>query len=97
MENILKYFEEFLLKELDKNYYYQVVEYSKSKNNFFEIGIKNIEDIIYDENGELKDESQEYDILIERFIDYLLEEKNINADAENVYNKLIDNIIIYCY
>ena len=97
MEDIMKYFRDFLNSELEKDYYYQVVEYSKSKNDFFEIGMKNIEDIIYDEDGELKDDSQEYDILIERFIDYLLEEKNINADVEDVYNKLIDNIIIYCY
>ena len=104
-EIIKKYFKEFLDYELTINdYYYSVMQYTKSKNNYYEIGIKNIEDLIYDENGNLIDDSKEYDMLIEIFIDYLKQKEELNDYFENnkyyieeIFNNLIERIVIYCY
>lgn len=104
-EIIEKYFKEFLDYELSINdYYYSIMQYTKSKNNYYEIGIKNIEDLIYDENGDLIDDAKEYDMLIERFIDYLYKKEELNDYFENnkyyveeIFNNLIEKIVIYCY
>lgn len=100
-----KYFKKFLDYELTINdYFYAIMRYTKSKNNYYEIGIKNIEDLIYDENGDLIDDSKEYDMLIERFIDYLQSKEELNDYFENnkyyveeIFNNLVEKICIYCY
>lgn len=95
---IKNYFKEFLDNELSINdYYYSIMEYSKFDNGYFEIGIKNIEDLIYDSDGELLEDSKEYDLVIERFIDYLQKQKNIDCNVEDIFYSLIEKITIYCY
>lgn len=102
-----RYFGSFLDADMEKNYYYSVKQYSRSKNGYnghyyYEIGMKNIEEIIYDDEGELKDDTEEYDILIERFYDYLVNEKNIKNDVnkdlvENIASDIYEYVSIYCY
>ena len=94
-----KYFKDFLDADMEKNYYYSIKEYSRYNNNYYNVGMKNIEELIYDENGDLKDEGEEYIMLIERFYDYLIN----NTDAaekdlvENISNSIYEKVGIYCY
>ena len=107
-EIIKKYFIDFLNDELSTNdYYYSIMEYRNiggTDGDYYEIGMKNIEDLIYDDDGELIDDSKEYDLIIERFINYLYTkeetQKYLKTDkhyVENIFNELIEKIIIYCY
>ena len=102
-ELIDKYFEDFLNEEIrlgnNGYYYYSVRQWRKFNNGYYEIGVKNLEDLIYDEEGELKDESEEYDMIVERFVDYLYN-NNVLDDkhyVEEIFNALIEKISIYCY
>lgn len=102
-ELIDKYFEDFLNEEIrlgnNGYYYYSIRQWRKFDNGYYEIGIKNLEDMIYDEEGELKDESGEYDMLVERFVDYLYNVAELDDKdyVESIYNYLVERTSIYCY
>ena len=97
-----KYFEDFLKYDMQCNYWYSVVKYTKSENGYFDIGMSNIEELIYDADGELKDDAEEYSVLIERFYDYLINNTDVKNDVfkdlvENIASSVYEKTSIYCY
>ena len=102
-----KYFGSFLDEDMQKDYYYSVKEYSRNKTGYhghyyYEIGIKHIDKLMYDEDGNYNEDAYEYDVLIERFYDYLVNEKDIKNDVnkdlvENIASDIYEYVGIYCY
>ena len=87
-----KYFNDFLMYDMEQDYYYSIEKYSRTKNGFnadyyYKIKINHIEELFDD--GSDENDMKFYDILISRFYDYLIEYHN-NEEEEKGY--LIENI-----